>query len=69
LLVGAEQNIERNARHFSRQTYHPLDAVVGYGNYGQHTGGEDVTIGIAISAVMTSLELVARIAEEHPQAQ
>jgi hypothetical protein len=68
LLIGAEQNIDRKARHISRQTYQLLDAVVGYGNYGQHTGGEDVGIGTAVAAVMTSLELVARLAEEHPQA-
>jgi hypothetical protein len=57
------------AHHFSRQAYHLLDAVVGYGHYGQHTEGEQVELGTAIIAIMTSLELVARIAEEHPQPQ
>jgi hypothetical protein len=68
LLVGAEQNIDRRARHFSRQVYQLLDAVVGYGHYGQHTGGKPVGLGTAIAAIMTSLELVARLAEEHPPA-
>jgi hypothetical protein len=68
LLVGAEQKIDRRARHFSRQTYHLLNAVVDYGHYGQHTEGEQVELGTAVAAVMTSLELVARLAEEHPQA-
>jgi hypothetical protein len=66
LLVGAERSIDSRVHHFSRQTYQLLDAVVAYGDYGHHTEGENVGIGTSVAAVMTSLELVARLAEEHP---
>jgi hypothetical protein len=65
LLVGAEQGIARRAKYFSRQTYHLLNAVVGYGNYGQHTHGESVGLGTAVCAILSSLELAARLIEEN----
>jgi hypothetical protein len=64
LLTGAEQDMDRQARFISRQTYHLLDSVVGYGHYGQHTEGENVTLGTALAAIITSLELAARLTEE-----
>ena len=67
LLVGAEQSIARRAKYFSRQTYHLLNCVVGYGNYGQHTEGETVGLGTAVCAVLSSLELAARLIEESPK--
>jgi hypothetical protein len=66
LLVGAEQGINRQARHFSQQTYHLLNAVVGYGNYGQHIEGEQVAVGTAVAAIMTAVELAAQLAEKTP---
>jgi hypothetical protein len=64
LLTGAEQDIDRQAKFISRQTYHLLDSVVGYGHYGQHTEGENVALGTAVAAIITSLELAARLTEE-----
>jgi hypothetical protein len=65
LLTGAEQQVDRHAKHISRQTYHLLNSVVSYGHYGQHTQGEEVGLGTAIVAILTSLELAARLAEEN----
>jgi hypothetical protein len=67
LLVGAEQNVSRRAKYFSRQTYHLINATVGYGHFGQHTEGENVGIGIAVCAILTALELANRVAEESPK--
>jgi hypothetical protein len=64
LLTGAEQDIDRQARFISRQTHHLLNAIVNYGHSGQHTEGENVELGTAIIAIITSLELVARLTEE-----
>jgi len=64
LLTGAEQDIDRQARFITRQTYHLVNAVVSYGHYGQHTEGENVALGTAITAIITSLELAARLTEE-----
>lgn len=66
LYVGAEQNVNRQARYVSRQTFQLLDAVVGFGNYGQHTEGEEVGLGTAVAAVIVALELSARLAAELP---
>jgi hypothetical protein len=64
LLTGAQQEIDRHAKRASQQTYHLLNSVVGYGHYGQHTQGEDVALGTSVAAIITSLELAARLAEE-----
>jgi hypothetical protein len=69
LLTGAEQEIDRHAKCISRQTYHLLNAVVNYGHYGQHTEGENVALGTAITAILTSLELAALLTEEPPSAR
>lgn len=68
LLVGAEQNVNRQARHVSRQTFQLVSAVVGFGNYGQHMEGEEVGLGTAVAAVIVALELAVRLSEELPLA-
>jgi hypothetical protein len=64
LLTGAQQEIDRHAKRVSQQTYHLLNSVVGYGHYGQHTQGENVALGTAVAAIITSLELAALLTEE-----
>jgi Sigma-54 interaction domain len=69
LLTGAEQQIDRHAKYISRRTYHLLNSIVGYGHYGQHTDGENVALGTALAAIITSLELAARLTEEQVSAR
>ena len=64
LLVGAELGVDRVAKRFSRQTYHLLNSIVGFGNYGQHLCGESVSLGTAVCAILLSLEVANRLATE-----
>ena len=63
---AAKQGVNRQAKIISRQTYLLLNAVVSYGHYGLHTEGESVALGTAIAAIVSSIELAVRLAEEKP---
>jgi len=64
LLVGAEPGVDRVAKRFSRQTYHLLNSIVGFGNFGQHLCGETVSLGTAVGVILLALEVAAQLATE-----
>jgi len=65
LLTGTE-NCSSRAKHVSRNVYVLANAAHGFGNFGQHLEGAKVPVGVAVSAVMTCLELAACLERELP---
>lgn len=62
LLTGSIQGYEARARIANRDMYALLNALQGYRNRNQHTDGEEINLGVAVSALMTAIELVAILA-------
>ena len=62
-LVGAYygQKTPPKAKYVNKAAYYCLDNIQSYGNYGNHTNGEKVSIDIVFAAVLTCIELVASL--------
>ena len=63
LLTGT-QNSGAKARKISKSTYALVNAAHGFGDFGQHMDGADIPVGVAVSAVMTCLELASCLCSE-----
>jgi hypothetical protein len=62
-LTGSTQGFESRARAANKDLYVLLNAVHGYRNRNQHADGEEIHLGVAVSAIMTSIELTVILAE------
>jgi hypothetical protein len=62
-MVGAYlgQVTPAKAKHVDKAAYYCLDQIKSYGNYGNHTSDEKISIEIVFVAVMTCIELVASL--------
>lgn len=58
LLTGSAQGFESRASVANKDMYVLLNAIHGYRNRNQHADGEDINLGVAVSALMTAIELV-----------
>lgn len=63
LLTGSAQGFESRAGAANKDVYVLLNAIHGYRNRGQHSDGEPIRLGVAISAMMTAIELAAILGE------
>jgi hypothetical protein len=64
LLVGAENRISPRASSVAKSTYYLLEAVQGFGDYGQHPHGAVISVGTAAAAVLSCIELAACLERE-----
>ncbi len=63
LLTGSAQGFESRATVANKDMYVLLNAIHGYRNRNQHADGEDIHLGVAVSALMTGIELAVLLAE------
>lgn len=61
-LTGSHQAYSRSlSKHFRKDAYAILNALHGFRNLIEHTGGQVIPVGVAVSALMLSVELLACI--------
>jgi len=59
-LTGSHQTYSRSlSKYFRKDTYALLNALHGFRNFIEHTGGQVIPLGVAVSALMLSVELLA----------
>ena len=63
-LTGSYQGFESQAKCTSKDTYVLLNAIHSYRNRGQHTGGQQMHVGVAVAAMISCVELLACLARE-----
>ncbi|MBI4661636.1 MAG: NACHT domain-containing protein [Verrucomicrobia bacterium] len=65
LLTGSHQDFKRvMAKHASKDTYVLLNAIHSFRNRTQHADGQEIHLGVAVTAVMLCIELLACLARE-----
>ena len=68
LLNGSHQDFSRiMARHVTKDTYVLLNAIHSFRNRSQHGSGQPIHLGVAVSALMLCIELLACLAREAPE--
>ena len=64
-LTGSHQDFgQKKAKYISKDTYVLLNAIHSFRNRSQHSGGEAIPVGVAISAVMLCVELLECLSRE-----
>jgi hypothetical protein len=64
LLTGSHQDFSRiMAKHATKDTYVLLNAIHSFRNRSQHGGGQNIDLGVAVSALMICVELLACLAK------
>lgn len=65
IVVGADAQCSRLlTKRISRGTYALVGSLQGYGDYGQHTGGEPVKLSVAVAALVTAIELLISLSDD-----
>jgi hypothetical protein len=66
LLTGSHQDFGRSiAKCATKDTYVLLSAIHTFRNRHQHSGGQSIELGVAVSALMLCVELLACLAKSH----
>lgn len=69
LLTGSHQDFNQpKAKSTSKDTYVLLNAIHSFRNRSQHSGGQPIHLGVAVSAIMLCIELLGCLAREIPDA-
>lgn len=59
-LTGSHQDFSQNmAKYVTKDTYVLLNAIHSFRNRSQHSGGQSIDLGVAVSALMLCIELLA----------
>ena len=64
LLTGSHRNFDSKANATSKDTYVLIDAIHNFRNRAQHHDGQAIHLGVAVSAIMTCLELLGCLERE-----
>jgi hypothetical protein len=64
LLTGDYDKINPKAKYISKSTCLLLRSVFEIGNFGNHLDGAKINVGVAVAAIMNSLELAANLNRE-----
>jgi hypothetical protein len=68
LLTGSHQDFTKVvAKHTSKDTYVLLNAIHCFRNRSQHSGGQQIHLGVAVAAIMLCIELLGCLARENPK--
>ena len=63
-LITGTANSGAKAKCVTKNTYVLASSLQGFGDFGQHLDGESVPVGVAVSAIMLSIELASLLAVE-----
>jgi hypothetical protein len=64
LMTGAMPRIPKCAKYVTKNTYALANAAHGFGDFGQHTDGVAVDLGVAYAALTVCIELAANLTRE-----
>jgi hypothetical protein len=59
LLTGSRMGFEPKAKAVSKDVYTLINAIHSYRNRSEHGDGQEMSLGVAVAAIMTCIELLA----------